>query len=324
MTKRKLKYLIIMAAVMAVFLSPLKALAHPGNTASDGCHYCRTNCTSWGEVYGTRHCHGGGYSAPTIPTIPTCPSMSSYNSLSGQCECIYGYVSSGGSCISRDQYCRNNYGYSSRYSVLEDSCECSYGYILTNGSCTDADSYCRGRLGFNSKYNDSREVCECKYDYVFNSSGSRCISRDEACQDQFGIMSRSNYSDQCECVSGYHFEGNNCVIDEIESSYVGTYSDNTTPLLIEDIQEDVSTSKSTPSPSPIFKPKPSKLPSTISSPNPSSNASPSVMPSTNPEVLGEDAETSPGGAVTGLTVFGLLGYVFWRAIKQKWPFNKYV
>jgi hypothetical protein len=34
--------------------------AHPGNTASDGCHYCRTNCAKWGYTTGTRHCHGGG------------------------------------------------------------------------------------------------------------------------------------------------------------------------------------------------------------------------------------------------------------------------
>lgn len=34
------------------------AYSHPGNTASDGCHYCWTNCDSWGEVYGQRHCHG--------------------------------------------------------------------------------------------------------------------------------------------------------------------------------------------------------------------------------------------------------------------------
>ncbi|MCE2596608.1 YHYH domain-containing protein [Motilimonas cestriensis] len=31
--------------------------AHPGRTASDGCHYCRTNCASWGEIAGERHCH---------------------------------------------------------------------------------------------------------------------------------------------------------------------------------------------------------------------------------------------------------------------------
>jgi len=34
--------------------------AHPGRTASDGCHYCRTNCDSWGVPYNDRHCHGGG------------------------------------------------------------------------------------------------------------------------------------------------------------------------------------------------------------------------------------------------------------------------
>jgi len=41
---------------------PLITLAHPGNTASDGCHYCRTNCSSWGETWNARHCHNGGYS----------------------------------------------------------------------------------------------------------------------------------------------------------------------------------------------------------------------------------------------------------------------
>ena len=34
------------------------AFAHPGNTAADGCHYCRTNCDRWDEEYGERHCHG--------------------------------------------------------------------------------------------------------------------------------------------------------------------------------------------------------------------------------------------------------------------------
>ena len=34
------------------------ASAHPGRTASDGCHYCRTNCGSWGVPWNERHCHG--------------------------------------------------------------------------------------------------------------------------------------------------------------------------------------------------------------------------------------------------------------------------
>lgn len=44
------------------------AKAHPGNTASDGCHYCRTNCDKWGEVYGERHCHGGSTSTASNGT----------------------------------------------------------------------------------------------------------------------------------------------------------------------------------------------------------------------------------------------------------------
>lgn len=45
---------------LSVILIPVsRATAHPGNTASDGGHYCWTNCEYWGEVYGERHFHGG-------------------------------------------------------------------------------------------------------------------------------------------------------------------------------------------------------------------------------------------------------------------------
>lgn len=37
--------------------------AHPGRTSADGCHYCRTNCDSWGVPWNERHCHGGGSSS---------------------------------------------------------------------------------------------------------------------------------------------------------------------------------------------------------------------------------------------------------------------
>ncbi len=33
------------------------ASSHTGQTASDGCHYCRTNCDKWGVSHGQRHCH---------------------------------------------------------------------------------------------------------------------------------------------------------------------------------------------------------------------------------------------------------------------------
>jgi len=38
-------------------LAPVAVFAHPGNTAADGCHFCRTNCSYWGESWGARHCH---------------------------------------------------------------------------------------------------------------------------------------------------------------------------------------------------------------------------------------------------------------------------
>lgn len=46
--------------------------AHPGNTASDGCHYCRTNCDRWGVPWNVRHCHGG---TSLIEQLPRCESQ---------------------------------------------------------------------------------------------------------------------------------------------------------------------------------------------------------------------------------------------------------
>lgn len=43
--------------LLGLLLIPLGALAHPGRTASDGCHYCRTNCDYWGVPHNQRHCH---------------------------------------------------------------------------------------------------------------------------------------------------------------------------------------------------------------------------------------------------------------------------
>lgn len=55
---------------MAVFLYTPSVKAHPGRTAADGCHYCRTNCDSWGVPWDERHCHGG-YTAPPAYIVPT-------------------------------------------------------------------------------------------------------------------------------------------------------------------------------------------------------------------------------------------------------------
>lgn len=64
---------LVLAIVAMVFIVPMELVsAHPGNTASDGGHYCWSNCASWGEVYGERHFHGGS-SGPTTYSAPPEP-----------------------------------------------------------------------------------------------------------------------------------------------------------------------------------------------------------------------------------------------------------
>lgn len=64
--KHWVKTLFVLLLFSLIFLSK-NTFAHPGNTASDGCHYCRTNCDSWGVPWNERHCHGSG----TVETVKT-------------------------------------------------------------------------------------------------------------------------------------------------------------------------------------------------------------------------------------------------------------
>jgi hypothetical protein len=207
----KSKFFFLPLATAAFLLSVNIVYAHPGNTDSAGCHTCRTNCPSWGLSYGEYHCHTPKY------TTPTCPLFSSYNSLSGSCECNYGYISSGGRCISRDESCRNQLGFSSRYNSLTNSCECSYGYVIgSTGECISGNSFCWNKYGYNSSFNSLYNNCECNYGYILNQSGNKCISDDESCQEQYGYGSKATYGDKCECKSGYSWQGNRCVLDSYE------------------------------------------------------------------------------------------------------------
>ncbi len=63
---KKLGLLISLILILTIsFASP--TYAHPGATAADGCHYCRTNCDKWGVPWNERHCHGGGaVQAPVV------------------------------------------------------------------------------------------------------------------------------------------------------------------------------------------------------------------------------------------------------------------
>lgn len=62
--------------------------AHPGRTASDGCHYCRTNCDSWGVPWNQRHCNGSPASTytPPAPAPPPQCGDGKVNRLSEECD----------------------------------------------------------------------------------------------------------------------------------------------------------------------------------------------------------------------------------------------
>ena len=57
----------LLLVVPLVLLLVAEVAAHPGRTAADGCHFCRTNCDRWNVEADKRHCHGGG-SSPTATT----------------------------------------------------------------------------------------------------------------------------------------------------------------------------------------------------------------------------------------------------------------
>jgi len=107
---------------------PSVAFAHPGNTAADGCHYCRTNCDKWGEAWGERHCHGG-YTAPAQTYTPPktyCPANSTI--LGTTCYCNNGYAPLGFAChkIPSNAHESNN---------GRDAWECDEGYIEKGNKC---------------------------------------------------------------------------------------------------------------------------------------------------------------------------------------------
>ena len=64
-----MKFLVSLVLASALLRIADVAEAHPGGTASDGCHYCRTNCSRWNVPANRRHCHGGRSTpAPSAPS----------------------------------------------------------------------------------------------------------------------------------------------------------------------------------------------------------------------------------------------------------------
>lgn len=51
--KKIMPFIVIALVIISNFLNPL--MAHPGNTDSNGMHYCRTNCDDWGVPWNQMH-----------------------------------------------------------------------------------------------------------------------------------------------------------------------------------------------------------------------------------------------------------------------------
>ena len=62
------RILLLIAVVTFLMFGAVTAASHPGRTASDGCHYCRINCTRWNVPANERHCHGGSSSGSSATT----------------------------------------------------------------------------------------------------------------------------------------------------------------------------------------------------------------------------------------------------------------
>lgn len=98
----------IVFLALVVALTASAAFAHPGRTAADGCHYCRTNCASWGEVAGARHCHGQKSAPPPRQNPPPHPLPKQPRVVDGDTLIVAGVRVrlAGIDAPEADQYCR--------------------------------------------------------------------------------------------------------------------------------------------------------------------------------------------------------------------------
>ncbi len=85
--------------LLCIFFFCIQTYAHPWRTASDWCHYCRTNCSSRWVPRNQRHCHNWWtttktYSSTTkkVNTTPKCASNATYNYYNKVCECNSWYT----------------------------------------------------------------------------------------------------------------------------------------------------------------------------------------------------------------------------------------
>jgi len=204
--------------------------------------FAKSGCCSWHG--GVDYCGASGYyicndgtRSPTctcgggfnFETIPSCPLFAAYNSLSGSCECMYGYVSNGTQCISETQACEDEFGYHAT-STYDGKCKCDYGYRFNKkgDKCISNEDYCK-EMDWNAEYDFLGGECVCKDGYKTGLSGTSCVLD----LDDYPIYSPSylpTYTcplnshenplnrDKCLCDDGYTKVGSSCVLSKTQAS----------------------------------------------------------------------------------------------------------
>ncbi len=176
--------------------------SYPGNTNP------YTGKTAGGSV-GSYTPSYSNYYAPTY--ISSCPA-NSYSSGSS-CICNFGYVVSGSSCVSANSLCQTQIGIMSSYDSLSGDCKCDYGYAIgTSGNCEYKSTY--QSPSYSSTYSDtscpvnssknSIGGCSCDFNYKVNAKKDKCIKmtkkdNDKICQLDFG--KKSEWSGEYHLVS---------------------------------------------------------------------------------------------------------------------------
>lgn len=151
---------------MCLIIGIVPVMAHPGKTDSKGCHYCRSNCASWGLRNGEYHCHnGGGSSSNSSSPSSSSSSTQSRSSQSSTVNYVYGctnknsinYNSSAnrddGSCIAIVWGCMDKeaYNYNERANKDDGSC------IAKKYGCMDSSA-----INFDSSSNIEDDSCQYK------------------------------------------------------------------------------------------------------------------------------------------------------------------
>lgn len=202
---------------------PYNNYSFPGNTNP----YTGKTATGNADTYLKNYYNNSSYSLPSyssyssysLPSTPTCPLNSYYDGISS-CKCNYGYVSSGGSCVSGNSVCYAQTGYGSSYDTISKTCKCDYGYVIgDSGKCVSTSNYCSDRLGIMSRYNSLSKSCECMSGYEFNGSsctykGSYSSSYTPSFSGSSGFKSITGgyiVDGMTVCFSGYQKDGNSCI-----------------------------------------------------------------------------------------------------------------